>query len=168
MRVFLAWDGKALNVIEVLLDNEAWAPGEKLAAARDWSGTGGAEETWGVRWFGLVVPVRTSGEAEVAQVRRVRRVRPSVAAEGGGATRTATGTGTGAGARRGDEEDDGNELFIDSNVVVDSGFGDHYGSGSGSGSESGSDSDSGSESGSDSDSDSISIFDLFRFDSDDD
>ena len=53
LRVFLAYDGSALSVCEVLLDNEGWAEGARIAEARDWR-TG--EETWGVRWFALVVP----------------------------------------------------------------------------------------------------------------
>lgn len=53
LRVFLAYDGSALSVCEVLLDNEVWEEGVCIAEARDWR-TG--EETWGVRWFALVVP----------------------------------------------------------------------------------------------------------------
>lgn len=142
LRVFLAWDGKALNVVEVLLDNEAWAPGEQLAAARDWSGAGGAEETWGVRWFGLVVPVRKVGEAEAAEKRRLVRGVGGVGREAGAEPQSTV-------RRDGDEDDADDLVLVDSDDISDAHV--ELDGGSDSISDSGDDSSSGGWFGSDED-----------------
>ncbi len=55
LRVFVAHDGTQLMGYEVLVDSETWEAGQALLTQRDWR-TG--DESWGVRWFGLVVPAR--------------------------------------------------------------------------------------------------------------
>lgn len=53
LRVFVAHDGTQLMGYEVLVDSDTWTAGQTLLEERDWR-TG--DESWGVRWFGLIVP----------------------------------------------------------------------------------------------------------------